>query len=64
MRNELGVMVSVDMTVPALTDVESKRKSERSMWLTLWLPATATVCWLSSEKNLDLEEEELDCIVC
>ena len=64
MRNELGVMVSVDMTVPALTDVESKRKSERSMWLTLWLPATATVCWLSSGKNLDLEEEELDCIVC
>ena len=34
------------------------------MWLTLWLPATATVCWLSSGKNLDLEEEELDCIVC
>ena len=42
MQNELEVLVSVDMPVLAIMDVESMRKSELSMRLTLFLPATAT----------------------
>ena len=48
-QNELEALVFVDMAYSALTDVEFMRTSERSMGLTLWLPATATVCRLSSE---------------
>ena len=42
MRNELHALVSVDLTVPALMDVQSMRRSELSMRLQLLLPATAS----------------------
>ena len=42
MQNELHVLVSVAMTVPALMDVQSMRRSELTMRLQLLLPATAT----------------------
>ena len=42
MRNELHALVSVDLTVPALVDVQSMRRSEPSMRLQLLMPATAS----------------------
>ena len=42
MLNELPSLVSVDLTVPALVDVQSMRRSELSMRLQLLLPATAS----------------------
>ena len=42
MRNELHALVSVDLTVPALVDVQSMRRSELSMRLQLLMPATAS----------------------
>ena len=41
MQNELHVLVSVDLTVPALMDVQSMRRGELSMRLQLLLLATA-----------------------
>ena len=60
MRNKLEVVVSVDMTVAALTDVETIRKSERSMRLQL-LTAGDRVGGAGSRErkgNLALEEGE------
>ena len=42
MRNELHALVSVDLTVPALMDVQSMRRGELSMRLKLLMPATAS----------------------
>ena len=42
MLNELQALVSVDLTVPALMDVQSMRRSELSMRLQLLLPATTS----------------------
>jgi len=41
-HNELHVLVSVDLTVPALIDVQSMRRGELSMRLQLLLPVTAS----------------------
>jgi len=41
-QNELHVLVSVDLTVPALMDVQFMRRGELSMRLQLLLPATAS----------------------
>jgi len=40
--NELQELVSVDLTVPALMDVQSMRRGELSMRLQLLMPATAS----------------------
>jgi len=40
-QNELNVLVSVDLTVPALMDVQSMRRGELIMRLQLLLSATA-----------------------
>ena len=40
--NELQALVSDDLTVPALVDVQSMRRSELSMRLQLLQPATAS----------------------
>ena len=42
MQNELNVLVSNDLTVPALMDVQSMRRGELSMSLQLLLPTTAS----------------------
>ena len=42
MQNELHVLVSVDLTVLALIDVQSIRRDELSMRLQLLLPTTAS----------------------
>ena len=42
MQNELEILVSVDMTVPGLMDVQSMRRGELSMRLQLLLPVTAS----------------------
>jgi len=50
-QNELNVLVSNDLTVPALMDVQSMRRGELSMRLQLLLPATASaVMALEREK--------------
>ena len=59
MQNELHVLVSVDLTVPALMDVQSMRKVERILELALFLPFTVMVGRLS--RDLALEEGELVC---
>jgi len=41
-QNELHVLVSVALTVPALMDVQSMRRGELNMRLKLLLPATAS----------------------
>ena len=60
----LALVLPAAVTAYWLEPYSYMRTDERSVRLTLVLSVAATACRLSSEKDLDLEAKQLDCIVC